>query len=459
MKFGGWFLVAGVLFAQGPDPKKLGALADYSQAIEELAKRVSPAVVEIQVTGFGTTENTEGNVGLVTRHRATGSGVVVDAEGYIMTNAHVLSGARRVRVMVTEVDPAKKRIARPVPVDAKIVGLDVESDLGLIKIDHKMTAIQFGDAEQLRQGQIVMAIGTPLGLQNSVSMGVVSSTHRHIKTDDTMSYIQTDAPINPGNSGGALVDAQGKLVGINTFILSQSGGSEGLGFAIPSTIVRSVYQQLRKNGHVHRGEIGVSVQSVTPLLAAGFKLKQDWGVIVSDVARGSPAEEAGVQYKDVVLSLNGRPMESSSEFEIELYRTASGQKVKLDILRGEQPLTIEVAVSERTDSSDRLAQRVDPEKNLVARLGFLCIEVDREIAEMMPGLRDNYGIVVAGRAALVPGVEVPLETGDVVHAVNGESVVTLDRFRKMIDALEPGDAVVLEVERPSRRLFLTFEWE
>src|SRR6185503_10080895 len=177
--------------------------------------------------------------------------------------------------------------------DAKIVGIDRESDLAVIRIEKTdLPHLRFGDSEELRQGQLVLAFGNPLGLANSVTMGVVSSIARQLKPDDPMIYIQTDAPINPGNSGGPLLDTEGRVVGINTFILSQSGGSEGIGFAIPSSIVHTVVEQIRKDGHVHRGQIGIRAQSITPSLAAGLGLKRDWGVFLGDVDPEGPADAA-----------------------------------------------------------------------------------------------------------------------------------------------------------------------
>src|SRR5205807_7150910 len=176
------------------------------------------------------------------------------------------------------------------------------------------------------------AFGNPLGLEGSVSLGIVSSTARQIRPDDAMIYIQTDAPINPGNSGGPLVDSEGQVVGINTFILSQSGGSEGIGFAIPSNIVRNVIRQIKKDGHVHRGQIGLYAQTITPALASGLGLPQDWGVLVGDVTPHGPADTAGIKVGDIILSLNGKPMENARQLEVNVYRYPEDEKVSLEVL-------------------------------------------------------------------------------------------------------------------------------
>ena len=286
-----FFAAIAAASAQAPAATRADGLHEFSAQIETLAHRVSRAVVQVFSTGYTINDERESgaNAAIVTRQRATGSGVVLSADGYIVTNAHVVSGARKVRVRIADESSGEGSLLQPSGgvLEARIVGVDRETDLAVLKVERTgLTPLTLGDSDKLRQGQLVMAFGSPLGLENSVSMGVVSSVARQIKPDDTMMYIQTDAPINPGNSGGPLVDADGRVMGINTFILSQSGGSEGLGFAIPSNIIQSVYTQIRKEGHVHRSEIGVAAQTITPEMAAGLKLPQDWGVLFSDVDAG-----------------------------------------------------------------------------------------------------------------------------------------------------------------------------
>ena len=278
-------LVLAAAFAQPPAAGPVDSLRQLSAQMESLSRNVSRSVVQIFSTGYVLSDEREpgANAAILTRQRATGSGIILAADGYIVTNAHVVSGARRVRVRLADAASSPEGAVQPSgqSLEARIVGLDRETDLAVVKIERAgLSPLTLGDSDKLRQGQIVMAFGSPLGLENSVSMGVVSSVGRQVNPDDPMMYIQTDAPINPGNSGGPLVDAGGRVVGINTFILSQSGGSEGLGFAIPSNIIHNVYDQIRKEGHVHRSEIGVAAQTVTPELAAGLKLPQDWGVLM-----------------------------------------------------------------------------------------------------------------------------------------------------------------------------------
>jgi serine protease Do len=305
----------------------------------------------------------------------------------------------------------------------------------------------------------VMAFGSPLGLESSVSMGVVSSVARALHPDDMMLYIQTDAPINPGNSGGPLVDSQGRVIGINTFILTQSGGSEGLGFAIPSNIVKSVFGQIRHEGHVHRGRIGVHAQTITPGLATGLNLPQDWGVIVADVLPNGPADKAGVKIGDIVHTLNGKIVHDARQLELEIFRYPMRQKVTLDILRDADHLTVEVAVIDAVDDPTRFADLVNPEDNLVPRLGILAIGIDKRLAAMLPDLRNSYGIVVAAGSTTDLTSGTGLHPGDVIYSVNGTPVVTVSALKTKLDEYKPGQPVVMQVERSGVLMFVTIELE
>jgi serine protease Do len=433
-------------------------LSEYSRSIRALTQRVSPAVVQILVSGYGKADEGQGDtVSLITRQRSTGSGVVVDPEGYIVTNAHVVRGAVRVRVLVASAkDPGAVS-------DAKIIGIDRGTDLALIKVDRTgLATLRFGDSNTLHQGDIVLAIGSPLGLKNSVSMGVVSAPARQINEDNPVAYIQTDASINPGNSGGALVNTEGRLMGINSFIFSQSGGSQGIGFAIPSNIVQNVYQQLKTKGHVHRGEIGVFVQDITPTMAAGLQLPRPTGAIVSDVETGSPAEKAGLKPRDIVLSLDNRPVEYARDFELAFYRRLKGDNVSIRVLREGKELAapISVAVTEQeADADDALADAVKPEKNLVPRLGILCIEIDARLAKMIPDLRQPDGLIVAAKSPEGQGRYIDLQAGDVIHTMNNQPVGSLETFRAVIDGLKTAEPVALLVERSGTFRYVAFEIE
>jgi serine protease Do len=446
-----------------PLPVSLGEL---SVSLEGLVNRVRPAVVQIFSTGYATADESDsGNTAaLLSRQRSTGSGIVLSEDGFIVTNAHVVEGARRIQVRLS-VARRNGRTATFEPevklLEAKLIGMDREMDVAVVKIDRTGLAhLPLGNSDAVRQGELVMAFGNPRGLEGSVSMGIVSSTSREIHPDDFLAYIQTDAPINPGNSGGPLIDSQGRVVGINTFILSESGGSEGLGFAIPSNIVGTVYTQLRKEGHVHRGRIGISVQTISPALAEGLDLARDWGVLVGDVTPDGPADKAGVKAGDMVLSANGRTMRNARQLESYIYRSPMKAKITLEVRRDKNDLSIDVPVIDSVDDPQRFADMVNPEDNLVPRLGILAIGIDKTLAAMLPGLRNSYGVVVAaGSSATDFTSGTGLQPGDVIYSVNQAPVGTVEALRKKVDEFKPGDEVAMQIERSGKLMFVAVEIE
>jgi serine protease Do len=448
---------------QGPPTRpEPASLARISQEIRWLSRRVSPAVVQILVTGYGSLDQAPGHqVGLLGRQASTGSGVIVDPEGYIVTNAHVVAGALSTKVVIAR--PPPRNVAADdsgdlETVDAKILGVDADSDLALVKVEAKrLTALKFMNSDRLQQGDLVLAIGAPMGLRNSISFGVVSATARAINEETPMLYVQTDASINPGNSGGALVSMTGLLAGLNTFILSQSGGNEGLGFAIPANVVRDVYSQLRNSGHVRHGEIGVFAQNITPVMAKGLSLARDHGVIVSDVEPESPADRAGVKRGDVVLSLDGKTVLSANQLENYVLSRQPGDQLRMLILRENGQLELTPSVRAREDKANLLARLAHPEKNLIARLGILCIEIDKDLAALIPGLRREYGLIVAAKSAGGQSQLIDLQPGDIIDAVNTFPVPFLDTLRSALDNIKAGDPVVLQIERDGRFRYLALE--
>ena len=439
-------------------------LVSLRRGLEALVDRVSPAVVQILVTGYAPAEGPS-SAGLLARARSTGSGVILDPAGYVVTNAHVVEGARRVQVALAAPrgGEAAGRSVLKAPgrtLGARVVGVDRETDLAVLKVEEtELPVLELGDSEALRQGELVMAFGSPLGLEGSVSLGVVSAVARQLRPEDRMIYVQTDAAVNPGNSGGPLVDVDGRVVGINTLIASQSGGNEGVSFAAPSNIVRTVFDQIRRTGRVRRGEIGVRAQTVTPALAAGLGLAREGGVVLSDVRPGGPAAAAGLRPADIVLTLDGKPMENARQLEVNLYQRPAGQAVTLEVLRGSERLTRRVEVAERPGDLERFAALVTPEKNVVMPLGILALDIGADVAAMLPGLRAGAGVVVAGTAADAPAGPEPLLPGDVIYTLNQEPVPSLARLRERLAALPPGAPIVLHVERAGELRFLTFERE
>jgi len=438
-------------------------LAQFNDALESLAAKASPAVVQILVTGYGPLhEQNRSETALIVRQHAVGSGVIVDPNGYIITNAHVVEGAQRIRVAL----PLSSDAGRPVAagkrhiLEARLVGVHKETDLALLKIDEKdLPTLVLLAQQRPRVGQLVFAIGSPEGLQNSVTMGVVSSAARQADPDKPLTYIQTDAPINPGNSGGPLVDMNGAVLGINTFILSEGGGSEGLGFAIPARIVDFVYHSLRKYGHVHRVEIGAATQEITPTLADGLQLAQRWGVIVADVKPDGPAAAAGLKVQDIVLTADDRRIETLPQLSSALYLHRLDQVLKLEILRGDQKKILYVPAIEHRDQMDQLFDAADPEKNLVPRLGILAIDLTDDLRSQVGSLRIPSGVIVLGRAADLILPDTGLQTGDVIHALNTTPITSMDALRAAVLALKAGDPVVIQVERSDGLTYLSFEMD
>jgi serine protease Do len=460
-----WLPLAGLLvpvataLAQAPPTvaREVTDLARLNRDLQALSDRVKPSVVQVLTTGYESAD------GRLVKQRASGSGVIVDPDGYVVTNAHVVQGARRVQVALAGLasGPPGARSVLKAPgrvVGAVVVGTDQETDLAVLKLDEKgLPFLPLGDSEALRPGELVLAFGSPLGLENSVTLGVVSAVARQVRPEDRMIYVQTDASINPGNSGGPLVDTQGRVVGINTFILSQSGGNEGIGFAAPSNIVRNVFDQIRRTGRVHRGEIGVRAQTVTPALAAALRLRQDWGVVLADVPPDGPAGLAGLRIGDLVLRLDGKVMENARQLEVNLYPRPPGGSVSLEVQRGEQRQSYVVTVAERPGDPERFADRVSPERNSVAGLGILALDLDEDVAQLLPPLRARAGVVVATAAARAEPD--PLLPGDVIYSVNQEPVSGVQKLREVLAQLKPGSPVVLQVERGGALRFVVLEPE
>jgi serine protease Do len=462
-----WSLIASPLGAQATPPPRAATspLRAFNDSVEALSARVSLSVVHILVTGYGPIdERSQGESGLVIgRQHAIGSGVIVDPDGYIVTNAHVVAGARRIQVVLHR-DAAAAGALRSLAaensqtVDARVVGAARDIDLALLKIDVAgLRALPLANYDAIRQGEIVFAFGSPEGLRNSVTMGVVSSVARQPDPDSATVYIQTDAPINPGNSGGPLVNVDGELVGVNTLILTGSGGSQGLGFAIPSAVVASVYPQLRKYGHLHRGLLGFSMQAITPALAAGLALSRTSGVVVSDVTPGGAAEAAGVGIKDVVATVNGRAVDSVPMLALELSRYAAGDRVTLGLLRGTQTVSVTVPVRERPHPIDDLAALTDLDNSTIAALGIIGVDVGDATAGLLAEPRISSGVLVAARIDKSSANEVPLAAGDVIHALNGFAVRSVDGLRVLVDAVKANSELVLQIERNGQLQFVTCE--
>ena len=453
-------------------PAKAGVdvIHEMSAAFESLVRKVSPAVVEVLVTGFGTEDEDDedsdkGPSSPFARERSLGSGVIVDPDGYILTNYHVVKGADRVRVVLTppvgESGQASAMLkSKGRILNAKIIGYSKTIDLAVLKVDATgLPTLPFAHYEQLHKGEVVLAFGSPEGLENSVTFGLVSSVLRQPDPDDPMVYIQTDAAINPGNSGGPLVDVDGNVVGIDTFIYTKSGGNEGIGFAIPSGIAGYAYEQIRKYGRVRRRTIGADLQSMTPDLAGGLGITGTPGVVVADVDEGGPAARAGLRPGDVIETIDGFPVDNVALFTLSLYLRTRGDKVKLEVVRDGKQLQVEVPVLEPLHDISRLADLSNPGKDLIPKLGIIGATVTPEIADMLGALRIPSGVLVTATVANRLALDSGLQEGDVIHSLNRAPVKSMDDLRREFERLKPGDPAAMQVERSGKLTFLTFEME
>jgi serine protease Do len=437
-----------------------------SSAFESLVKRVSPAVVEVLVTGYGSADEDDEHASrAVGRERSLGSGVIIEPDGYIVTNYHVVKGADRVRVVLTPADnqdsqPRALLKSRGRVLPARIVGFSKQIDLAVLKVEATgLPTLPIGRYDRIHKGQLVLAFGSPEGLENSVALGLVSSVLRQPDPDNPMVYIQTDAAINPGNSGGPLVDVEGNVVGIDTFIYTKSGGNEGIGFAIPSGIVRYAYGQIRQYGRVRRRSIGADLQTLTTDLAQALGLPNEAGVIISDVVPGSPAERAGLKIQDVIVSLDGLPVDNVPLFALGLYLLNTGNSAKVQIVRGDKKLDLTVPIFEPRTDPQRLSDLGDPTKGLIPRLGIVGVTTSPEVLDLLGELRIASGVLVTSIVDDRLAVDSGLLEGDVIHTLNRAQITSVDGLRAAFSKLQPGEPAAMQVERNGKLTYVSFEME
>jgi len=374
------------------------------------------------------------------RQEGLGSGVVITKDGYILTNNHVVDGADEVKVALQD--------GRDFT--AKVIGRDPKSDIAIVKIDGKdLPTIPIADSDKVEVGDVVLAVGNPFGIGQTVTTGIVSATGRAGAVGlDYEDFIQTDAAINPGNSGGALVDSEGRLIGINTAILSRSGGNQGIGFAIPSNLARDVAQDLVRDGRVTRGYLGVMIQDVTPALAKEFKLKENHGALVGEVTEHSPAEKAGLKEGDVILEFNGKKVSDSRHLKLEVARTQPGESVPLKVLRDGSTKNLEVAVKEmpgqeRFSRNDNNSAG-DKEDNGTLN-GVTVGDLDRQARQQFDLPRNINGVVVTDVDPNSPAAEAGLKPGDIIQEINRKPVKTADEAVKMTEKTTDDKRTLLRV--------------
>jgi serine protease Do len=388
-----------------------------------------------------------GNGGMDTpkdrKEKALGSGVIVSPEGYILTNNHVVDGATDIKVMLSD----KREL------QAKIIGTDPKTDIAVLRVDgSNFTPITIGDSSKVEVGDVAIAIGNPFGVGQTVTKGIISAKGRGgLGIEDYEDFLQTDAPINPGNSGGALITDRGDLIGINTAIIShESGGNQGIGFAVPSNLARQVMDQILKNGKVVRAYLGILPQDVSPSMAKAFREKEARGVVVGDVTPSSPAQESGIQRGDILLELNGNPIASANQLRMTVSMMAPGTKVNVKLLRNGSERDMTVKLAEMPTETARLNSNENGGNSGLE--GVEVTSLNPEIAERLGLPASTTGVVVSGVDPSSRMADAGLRRDDVIQEVNHQPVKSVSEFQNALK--KSGDDSLLLVNRGGRTLFI-----
>jgi serine protease Do len=374
-----------------------------------------------------------------------GSGVIVSAEGYILTNNHVIDGARDVTVTL----PDKREFK------GKIVGTDPKTDLAVVKIDgQNLPSVAWGDATKLQVGEYVLAVGNPFGLNSTVTLGIVSALGRgRMGITQYEDFIQTDAAINPGNSGGALVNTRGELVGINTAIFSQTGGYQGVGFAVPTSMSKPIYESLVKNGKVVRGFLGISIQDLNQDLAKSFGITDGKGALVSEVKDDSPADRGGLKQGDVLTSYQGSPVEDAVALQRMVTRTTVGTKVPVTVIRDGREKEFTITIGEQPEAAQ--TAKVETGEKDYAFAGVAVQDLDQDTAKGLGIKGKTQGVVVTSVEPDSSAEKAGLMPGDVIRELNRQPVKSVKDFEKVSSAVKKGDNVLLLINRRGASLFLS----
>jgi serine protease Do len=419
-----------------------------------LAKKLKPEVVNISTTQTVNQLDAPNAFGQSDRfgapspreqfkQRSLGSGFIVEPDGLILTNYHVVDNAEKITVRLLD---GRELVG-------KVVGKDQKTDIALVKISARdLPVAPLGDSDRLEVGEWVMAIGNPFGLDNTVTSGIVSAKDRQIGAGPYDHFIQTDASINPGNSGGPLVNLQGEVVGIDTAIFSQSGGNIGIGFAIPINLVKDLLPQLKSGGKITRGWLGVSIQGMTPDLAASLGLDQVKGALVSSVVHDGPAERAGIKAGDVVLEYDGKEINRANDLPFLVAGTPVGKTVSLQIFRGKKETPVTVAI-EKMKEEEVVASNTEK-----GDLGLTVEEINPEIAESL-GLNRAHGVVITAVEPDSPGDETGLQPGDIIREINRKPIRDLSDYRKTMASAAQSKSVLFLVQREDNTIFLALRKE
>jgi S1-C subfamily serine protease len=420
-----------------------------AQQIEKLVARVDTATVEIEVKTIAieSPEDDSNQAGYLVSDEIFGTGTIVSSDGLIVTNEHVVHGAQSILITVVGQDR---------PYKATVLGRDISADLALLKI-HAATPSHFdlNAAADVQYGEFVLAFGSPFGFGHSVSFGIVSSALRETEYGPYR-YIQTDAPVNPGNSGGPLVDLHGNLVGIDTLIYSISGGSEGVGFALPLATVRRVVESMRKFGYVRRTDFGLSLAHISESISRGLHLPRT-GLLVEDVDLGGRAAIAGIRSGDLLVSVHGVPVSSFEDLDAATYALPDGKPVVLAFQRGSQAISLPITPVFSPDRPSSVEEVISPAQDTIDRLGIVAVNYGERLRNIYPDARGSDGVVVAAMCKGVERTERQLQAADIVHAVNGLHIHNVDDLRARLNEIPHDEPVVLQVERDGRLRFTTVD--
>jgi serine protease Do len=433
------------------------ALPVASGSFAQVAEAVGPAVVNINTFmrgGGGRTPVEEffgdeffrrffGDPERPQQQRSLGSGVIVDPSGIALTNAHVVERATEIEVVTAE---GKKH-------RAKVVGLDKRTDLAVLRLQGggPYPSAVLGDSDKVRVGDWVLAIGSPFGLQQTVTAGIISAKGRSIGQGPFDDFLQTDAAINPGNSGGPLVNMSGEVVGINSAILSRSGGNVGIGFSIPSNMAKRIYTELVARGKITRGWLGVSIQPLTPELAKSFGLKEPKGVLIADVVKDSPADKAGLVSGDVLMEFDGKKVDAPQDLQKIVAVTAPGKGVPVKLWREKVEKTLEIKIGETPEETALL----EPSGKSKSLLGLETRPITPEIARQL-NLRTTEGVLVARVEDDGPAAEAGVQRGDLIREINRQRIRSAQDFDHATQGLKAGDRVTVLLQRGPQSLYVAF---
>ncbi len=437
-------------------------IIETSKAFSDIVRSVSPSVVNISTTKVVRKETGpffddpffdffapfhDFGAPRKWKERSLGSGVIVSPDGYIVTNNHVVEKADEIKVTLFD-----KRVLK-----GRIVGADPKTDVAILRIEaNNLPVLPWGDSDKLQVGEFVLAIGSPYGLNNTVTMGIISAVGRaNVGIADYEDFIQTDAAINPGNSGGPLVNITGELIGINTAIFSRTGGYQGIGFAVPSNMVRSVMEQLIQKGKVTRGWIGVTIQELTPELAQQFGLKKTKGALVSDVMKDSPAAKAGIQRGDVIIEFNGKEVKDVSSLRNLVAQSKAGSDITLKLLRAGKELTVQVNIVEMPREVAEVSQEVLPGETQPRVLtGLAVMDLTREIVRQLGFTSEEKGVVVVRVEPGSPADEAEIRKGDIIKEVNKQQIDSVATYNRVLAGVKRDDSVLLFVNRAGKKFYV-----